>query len=179
MSKPSTTFSERLFGGLTLCLTLLLSPQFDAQALPDDREQPISISADSASRDELAGETQYEGNVVLIQGSLEIKADTITIYHQSESADLIVAKGKPATMKQTPKLNEAPLNASANKIEYIRSEDRVKLTDSARVEQDGAIVTGDLINYLVVEQKLNAGSLTEDSGRVEVTIPPEAMRSDS
>ena len=47
-----------------------------ATALDSDRDQPIQIVADVAVRDELAGETRYEGNVVLTQGSLVITADT-------------------------------------------------------------------------------------------------------
>ena len=39
-------------------------------ALPDDREQPISIKADKAVRDEKQGFTIYSGNVIMEQGSL-------------------------------------------------------------------------------------------------------------
>lgn len=44
-------------------------------ALPEDRSQSIRITADSAVRDERAGETRYEGSVELTQGSLRILAD--------------------------------------------------------------------------------------------------------
>jgi lipopolysaccharide export system protein LptA len=47
-------------------------------ALPDDREQPIHISADKALRDEKQGVTIYSGNVQMNQGSMHIEADKRT-----------------------------------------------------------------------------------------------------
>ena len=55
---------------LRLLLLLIWIPA-SVWALDTDREQPIQITADIAIRDEVAGETRYEGNVVLIQGSLK------------------------------------------------------------------------------------------------------------
>ena len=43
----------------------------------------------------------------MIQGSLDIVADKITIYHETAEADKIVAEGRPAKMKQLPALDEA------------------------------------------------------------------------
>ena len=58
---------------LTLLFTLMGLPlSHGAMALDSDRDQPIQIVADVAVRDELAGKTRYEGNVVLTQGSLVI-----------------------------------------------------------------------------------------------------------
>ena len=65
---------------LTVLLTVLgLTFSRWATALDSDQDQPIQIVADLAVRDELAGETRYEGNVVLTQGSLVITADTLSI----------------------------------------------------------------------------------------------------
>ena len=64
-------------------------------ALPDDREQPIHISADEALRDEKRGVTVYSGNVQMNQGSMHIEADRVTIYHIEAEADKIVARGQP------------------------------------------------------------------------------------
>ena len=56
--------------------------------------RPIQIEADIAVRDEGAGETRYEGNVILTQGSLRITAELISIKHDSAAADKIVATGQ-------------------------------------------------------------------------------------
>ncbi len=150
----------------------------DVAALDSDRDQPIQIEADLAVRDENAGETRYEGNVILTQGSLRITADLISIKHDSAAADKIVATGHPATLVQQPASDQAPVDASAHRIEYIRSEDLVRLIDEARIAQDGSVLSGDRIEYLVTQRKVKAAGAQEagGEGRVEVVIPPENLR---
>ena len=149
-------------------------------ALPDDQQQPITIAADSATRDERAGLTAYEGNVELTQGSLKITADLLTVTHDTSTANIIIATGNPATLTQQPEADQPAVNASAKRIEYARSENRVHLSDAARIEQDGAIVTGQTIDYLIDERRVRADSDNQDGGkRVEVVIPPQAAAEDS
>ena len=149
-----------------------------AWGLDTDREQPIQITADVAIRDELAGETRYEGNVVLIQGSLRITADTLSVLHGSSDADRIIAIGKPARLKQQPALEQTPVDASALRIEYILSKDLVRLLDDARIAQDGSTLSGDQIDYLVSQRSVRAAGTagSNGQGRVEVVIPPENLR---
>ena len=74
---------NRLVVTRALCLSVLwIWVSASVRALDTDREQPIQITADIAIRDEVAGETRYEGNVVLIQGSLKITADTLSVLHE-------------------------------------------------------------------------------------------------
>ena len=90
MSKPSMNSSV---GIATRWLSAwLLIVAACASALDSDREQPIQIEADEAVRDEMVGETRYEGNVVLTQGSLRITADRIAIRHDAKGADAILAQ---------------------------------------------------------------------------------------
>ena len=74
----------------------------EAYPLPTDRDQPLKITADSAVRDDNAGETRYIGDVALTQGSLTIRADLLTIRHSQASADVVVAEGDPATQVKYP-----------------------------------------------------------------------------
>ena len=160
-----------------LLLTLITSL---SQALPSDREQPIKITADSAVRNEQTGETRYEGSVELTQGSLHIEADLLTLYQYDGAADgLITATGTPATLQQTPQEGKAPIKAAAHRIAYDQKGDKVTLTENARIEQDGAIVTGATIDYVLSQQRVTANSdQTTGQGtgqRVEMIIPPSAM----
>ncbi|MEH6591725.1 MAG: lipopolysaccharide transport periplasmic protein LptA [Halioglobus sp.] len=141
-------------------------------ALPDDRQQPIRITADQAIRNEKAGYTVYNGNVEMNQGSLQIRADKITIFRLIEEGDKIVAKGQPAVMQQQPDPDKGLLTARAGIIEYYKLEARVHLKQNAIIEQDGSKVTGETIDYFIDEQMVKAGSdrAREDS-RVEVVIP--------
>ena len=158
--------------GKTLLLLLVL-PAGLVGALPEDRDQPIHISADKALRDEKQGFTVYTGNVQMTQGSMEIEADKLTIYHITDEADKIVAEGQPAKMRQQPELDKGLVHAHADVIEYFKIEERVHLEKNARIEQDGALVTGDSIDYFIAEQLVKADSnQAEEGNRVQVVIPP-------
>ena len=164
------------FCAVVLC-GLLLLPYGPAQALPDDRDKPIHITADTAVRDEKQGFTVYSGNVQMDQGSMHIEADKLTIYHVNDDADRIVALGRPAKMRQQPELEKGPVHAQANKIEFFKREERVHLQTNARIEQDGAMVTGDSIDYFIAEQLVKADSdQTRDGNRVQVVIPPSGSQ---
>lgn len=148
-----------------------------AQSLPDDRDQPIRITADTAIRDEKQGFTVYSGNVHMIQGSLDIVADKLTIYHETAEADKIVAVGKPARMQQLPALDEPMVRARAEIIEYYKVEDRVHLKINAHItSDDGSSVTGDSIDYYIAEELIKADSEQSPNGQpVVVVIPPTVV----
>ena len=161
----------------TAVLLLALVPGAMTSALPDDQDQPIRITADTAIRDEKQGFTVYSGNVHMIQGSLDIEADKITIYHATAQADKIIAEGKPARMQQKPAVDEPLVRARAEVIEYFKIENRVHLTKDAHITQDGSSVTGDSIDYFIAEQLVKAESDKETEGnRVRVVIEPQVLR---
>lgn len=148
-----------------------------ANALPDDRDQPIRITADTAIRDEKQGFTVYSGNVHMTQGSMDIEADKLTIFHETAQADKIVAEGKPARMQQKPAVDEPMVRAHAEIIEYYKIEERVHFRIDAHIDQDGASVTGDSIDYFIAEQLVKADSDKATEGnRVQVVIPATTIR---
>ena len=179
MSKRSPAGRAPLALSLLAPLSLFLAMWAGlSQALPDDRDQPIHISADMALRDEKQGVTIYSGSVQMSQGSMHIEADTLTIYHDEAEADKIVAEGRPAKMRQRPDIEKGPVYAWAHVIEYYQSEEKVHLKTNARVERDGAIVTGDSIDYFIAEELVKAASDNADEGnRVQVVIPPSSKES--
>ena len=176
MSVPNM---NRLIGPFQWALAMVLIGMAPwSAALDSDRDQPIQIVADIAVRDETAGETRYEGNVVLTQGSLRITADTLSIRHNADEADMIVATGQPATLVQQPTPDQAPVDASAMRIEYTRSQDLVRLLEEARIAQNGSTLSGTPLAYLVSERTVRAAGMPGTAGenRVEVVIPPENLR---
>ena len=147
-----------------------------AGALQDDSEQPIHITTDEALRDEKTGQTIYQGNVELVQGTMKIYADRITFYHLQSEAERIVAEGAPARMQQQPEPDAPLMHAHGNIIEYFRNEERLQLRVNAQVEQDGQLVTGDQIDYFIKQQLVKAASRPSDtSSRVKVVIPPHKL----
>jgi lipopolysaccharide export system protein LptA len=156
---------------------LLCLPATIAHSLPDDRDQPIHITADKAQRNEVEGVTIYSGNVELVQGSMELEADTLTIYHTTETANEIIATGSPAKMRQQPELDKGIVHAHAEVITYFKSEDRVHLQTDAHIEQEGAVVDGDTIDYLIDKQLITAESdQSQENNKVVVVILPSAAK---
>jgi len=178
MSSCSPDQIARLLKSCARILLLLLSlPAVPTQALPDDRNQPVHITADKALRDEKEGVTVYSGHVQLVQGSMELEADKLTIFHTSEDAEEIIAEGHPAKMRQQPELDESIVNAHAKVIRYFRAEERVLLETDASIDQDGAVVTGDSIEYLIAKQLITAESnQTQEGKKVVVVIPPNVQK---
>lgn len=150
-----------------------------AIALPGDRDQPIHIAADQALRDEQKGHTVYSGNVRMVQGSMQVDADRITIWHNEADADKIVARGAPARMRQQPEIDQELVHAQADTITYWQRAQKVNLTSNARIEQRGDVVTGDQIIYFIERQlvKAESGKL-EDGNRVNVIIQPSTQQGD-
>lgn len=167
---------------MSLAALLLTLAAAGAQALPEDRNQPIHITADKAVRDEKQGFTVYEGNVHMQQGTLEIDANRITVYHEVLEADRILAEGNPAHLQQKPEPGKGLMHARGRTIEYFKGEERVLLRRNASIEQDGSRVTGESIEYFIEKQLIRADSATteskpgESNGRVEVVIPANAVK---
>jgi lipopolysaccharide export system protein LptA len=163
---------------LLACLVACVATQ--AHALPDDRLKAIEITAEHAFRDEKAGYTVYRGQVILAQGSLYIQADRVTVYHDRKAADRIVALGNPATLRQQPALDKAFVTARAGRIVYEKSRERVLLREDASIEQDGAVVSGESIDYLMAEQRIRAdANASDDSARVQVIIPADVIEAET
>ncbi|MEH6551416.1 MAG: lipopolysaccharide transport periplasmic protein LptA [Pseudomonadales bacterium] len=146
-----------------------------AQALPEDRNQPIVLEADRAERNEKSNMMIYEGNVELRQGSLLITADSLEIKSLDGKVSFIEAKGSPAYLNQVPAIDKPPIKAWARTIVYRVDTEVLQLQTEARVEQDGAIVESDIIDYFIKQELVKASGSTKNDGnsRVRVTIPPQ------
>ncbi|WP_317930950.1 lipopolysaccharide transport periplasmic protein LptA [Halioxenophilus sp. WMMB6] len=158
----------RLLARSLLLFATALSLSFQINALPDDRQQPVKINSDRAVRNENTGVTQFIGNATLIQGSLVIRADNITVSHSNEGIKEITAVGKPAIFEQQPKANQGVVTAKALRIEYEVGSEIVHLINNASIDQDGSLITSDTIRYDMQNALAEAGG----SERVNIVIPP-------
>ena len=174
---------RRLASGAHACLALaalLMAAAPPLRALPEDRLKAIEITAARAERNDREGFTVYSGAVVLEQGSLHIEAERLTIFHDREAADRIVALGAPATLRQQPAPDRGFVTASARRIVYERSRELIVLREAASIEQEGAVVTGESIQYFMAELRVRADADdSDDTARVQVFIPAELVEAQS
>ncbi len=142
------------------------------QALPADRDQPVQVSADTATADGKTGIATYRGNVVVKQGSLEIRADEIIITTDKKGALLsTISKGKPARYQQQPDPKKGMVTAEALRIDYDAKNENIKLTGNARLKQDGSSFSGQTITYNSQRQQVDAKG--EGNNRVQLVFPPQ------
>jgi lipopolysaccharide export system protein LptA len=153
----------------TLFISLLLMSANYSLALPDDKNQPINVSADKAQKNDKEGLTTYEGDVVITQGSIRITGQKIRIYDTAGTVDRMVATGSPATFKQKPELNSEDMIAEGSSIEYEVNKELLVLLENALLKKEGNITNSNKIIYDMKTAVVNAG---DDTGRVIMTLKP-------
>jgi lipopolysaccharide export system protein LptA len=157
----------RLPALLLVCLPAL------AHGLASDRDQPITIEADSASFKGKEGISIYQGNVYLNQGTLKLHGDTMTVYTRDDHIEKAVLTGNPATSVQRPDGQDVDQHAEARRMEYQADAGLMILTGAARVWQsDGKELRSEKIIYDITRNTANAGSST-GSDRVHITLQPK------
>ncbi|WP_207061314.1 lipopolysaccharide transport periplasmic protein LptA [Motiliproteus sp. SC1-56] len=157
-----------------LALSALALPPM-AQALPDDREQPIQIAADSAELDDQKGVATYRGAVKVTQGSLMIEGETVIIYAENGEVSRLVAEGQPAHFQQRPSA-QAPLDKGyANHIDYSLTRDHITLEGEARLERDRDRFSGQRIELDMQSDLVSAFGGGEKAGdqRVRMILQPK------
>lgn len=155
----------------SIFLALLLGST-TAVALPGDRNKPINIESDQAERNDKLGTTVYNGNVVIVQGTIKIKGNKVTVYSRGNKVNKIVCIGTPAHYQQIPKPNDKLMVARASTIEYQLAGDKIVLIKNASLAQNGSTITGERINYNLKEEVVRATSNKKTGKRIKMVIPP-------
>ena len=157
---------------IRLLLLLLAFAAFPngASALTADREQPVRIDADWANLDDQRRIATYKGDVVILQGSLRITGDVVTM-HFTESYDLLklVAEGKPARYQQ--QLDDGTRQeGQAERIEYGVHDGAMLFAGKARVTQGEFKMDADRIDYDSTTGSIEAAGTDTESEERRVTI---------
>jgi len=157
---------------LMYLLGLLFVLSTPALSKTGDNQQPIYVEADSLEVRDIDNISIYTGNVKLTQGSLEIKADLLTLYADDNNVfTLMEMSGLPATFRQ---LNDSNLEITgeALKMEYRESESTLLLIDNAKLTQGADIIESNKINVNTNSNHIEAGG-AEPENRVHMLIQPK------
>ncbi|MCP4881074.1 MAG: lipopolysaccharide transport periplasmic protein LptA [Gammaproteobacteria bacterium] len=159
-----------------LLLTSLITLSGSALALDSDRQQPISLEADSAVMDEAKGHYVYKGNVVVTQGSMIISAASVEILmNDSDNIDSFHAIGSDtaqAHLQQTTESDKSQLDAWADDLVYAVAKDIIILTGNAILNQHGNEFSGDTIQYSIADEKVKASAKPGSKQRVKMIFNP-------
>lgn len=165
----------------TLPLLLSLSAALgsaSAFALPNDRDQPIRIQADNAHLDDKQGVATYTGDVIITQGSMMIKGNTVTMTRAANGdIDVVTSVGNLAYFEQQQSVAKPDkMKGWAVTIQYQAQKDTVILTDRAKVENEGNTTEGEKIVYNTKTQVATAGrggNVTQPRQRIDMVIQPK------
>ena len=168
----------RIFFTMPLCR--ILSRFFILVSLVDivafaregDREQPIQIDADTVVANHSSLISDFDGHVVLVQGTLQILADHVHVSEDLKGFKTLVATGDMVSFRQqTDDLKW--MEGQAKNIEYREVNHQIELKKNAWVRRDQDLVRGDDLIYNMATQMLQAkAALKTPSDRVHLTLQP-------
>ena len=155
MYKLNSTLPNKInVASVLLTTTLVFSSS--AHALKDDIEKPVHINADSVLFNKTKGIGVYEGNVSIVQGSLDIRAAKIEINAPGGEIKNIIASGSPVKFQQ--KMDDGKLAiGQANRVVYQVANKRIVLDGNAAITQNNDKFSSNHIEYSISNGELKAG----------------------
>ena len=149
-----------------------------------DREKPVQIEAARVSIDERNKTQTFEGNVVLRQGTFELKGDRLVVHQQADGFQMGEASGNPATFRQ--KRDDSPeyIEGQAKRIQYDARDERARLYGDAKIHSGGDAIQAQYIEYDAMREKYFAANAPEEKSagaqgrRVQVVLQPREKGKD-
>ena len=155
--------ASRAAGSKLLCGVAASSALFaagwvsDAQAEHADRTKQMSVTATEAVADQGRHSADFQGNVVVSQGTLQILADRLQIRAGSNGERLGVAFGKAGAPVQFRQRGDKPdewNEGQADRVEYDSGANQVRLIGSASLRN---------LSGTVVTQSVSSAAITYDT----------------
>ena len=151
-----------------------------AQAERGDRDKPINLEADTVTVDDLNQTSVYEGNVILTQGTILLRAVKLVVKQDAEGFQHGTAYGSPASFRQKRDGVDEYVEGYGLRIEYDGKKDFVEFFDQARLRRNLDEVRGSYISYdsttefmKVLGGGSQAASPANPQGRVRAVIQPK------
>jgi lipopolysaccharide export system protein LptA len=159
----------------TLLFSLTPAPG-GASALDDDREQPLRINARHVELDQRTGLALYRGDVIVTQGSLEIRAERLEVHARAGRAERLRAWGTPARVRMRPQGETEDVRLFALQIDYRVDARVAELTGEAIIEQGPNRFLAPRARFDLANQSAEAGGApgAEGGGRVSAVYHPPA-----
>ncbi len=151
-----------------------------AAAEKADRDKPINLEADRVTMDDAKQVATFEGNVVLTQGTMQLRADRLVVRQDAEGFQYGTAYGNLASFRQKREGVDEWIEGYAERIEYDGKAEKLQLFKRALVRRSGDEVRGDYISYdsstefyRVLGGGKQAASAGNPEGRVRAVMQPK------
>ena len=177
MTRPSRHAVEAAaLAGLCLLATLALP----AAAEKGDRDKPVNLEADRVTIDDAKQLAVFEGNVVLTQGTLQIRGDRMEVRQDKEGFKQGTTWGSPAFFRQKREGYDEYIEGWAGRIEYDGRVETLQMFSRAQLKRGQDEVRGDYISYdarsefFQVTGGPKTASPSSPGGRVRAVIQPKS-----
>jgi len=127
-----------------LCAAQLASP---AHAEKADRDKPVNLEADVVTLDDIKKVSVYQGNVILSQGTLMLRADRVQVTQNASGLDKLSATGRPATFRQKLDGRDDFIDGFADRIEYDSADSQLEMIGQAQLRRGSDELRGAQISY--------------------------------
>ena len=158
---------------LVLALSLGYTP---AHAEKADKTKPVNLEADTVTMDDINKTSLYMGNVILIQGTLVLRADQVQARQNEQGLQSVTAVGRPVAFRQKTDGRDEYLEGYSDRMEFDNVTSQLELIGNARLKRGQDELRGAQISYngntefYKVVGQLNAQS---PAGRVRAVIRPK------
>ena len=135
---------------LSSVAALLIVLAFPAHAEKADSEKPINLEADRISMDDVKKVQIFEGNVVLTQGTMQIRTSKLVVTQDADGFQKGVATGGAnglARFKQKLEGKDAYIEGEAERIEHDARSEKTQFFARAWVKNGQDEVRGQYISY--------------------------------
>ena len=139
-----------------LAALLLATLALPAHAEKADREKPINIEADRMSMDDIKKVQVFEGNVVLNQGTLQIRTSRLVITQDADGFQKGVASGGAdglARFRQKREGVDEYMEGEGERIEHDAREEKTEFFIRGWVKSGQDEVKGPYISYDALTEK--------------------------
>lgn len=160
----ATNPTDRLCRFLAASAALLaLGCATDASAERADRTKPLSVTSSDAVADQARHTAEFNGDVVVSQGTLEIHADRVQMREDANGERLGFAFGKPGAPVRFRQRGDRPdewNEGQADRVEYDSLANEVRLIGAATLRN---------LNGTLVTQSVTSAAITYDTARDRVS----------
>jgi lipopolysaccharide export system protein LptA len=186
--------NERSARGLTASAWALLAGALLAGALPwpgthahaekADRDKPVNLEADRVTVDDAKQLATFEGNVVMTQGTLQIRGDRMEIRQDKDGFKYGTAWGNLAYFRTKREGLDEYIEGWAERIEYDGRADKTQMFNRAMMKRTEDEVRGNYISYdgqtefyQVTGGGTKAATANNPDGRVRAVMQPKSKDS--
>ena len=160
---------------IPILLALLLTVPV-AYAEKADKTKPVNLEADSVTLDDLNKTSLYMGNVILIQGTLTLRADQVQARQNDQGLQSVTAVGRPVAFRQKVDGRDEYLEGYSDRIEFDNVKGQLELIGNAKLRRGQDELRGAQISYNANTEfyrVIGKPDAQSPAGRVRAVIRPK------